>query len=136
MFVCLVCGKVLKSYSGYVYHPNYPQPYKNNVNCLWTVQAPVNFNIRLEFKFFKIEKSFNCNNDYITVYDGANDNAPIIGKYCGRDLPANIVSTGNTISVGMKTNDRISDQGFVTLYKRVSGGLTPTSSRPTATGTY
>lgn len=120
--ILLECGEVFRSYSGYMYHPSYPRPYKNNINCLWTVQAPEKYRVRLEFKFFKVEYAFGCQNDYVAIYNGPDDNSPLISRSCGHDLPDSIESTGNTISVVMKTNDQVTDQGAVILYKRIEEG--------------
>lgn len=113
------CGKVLKSYSGYVFHPNYPKQYKNRVNCLWTIVAPAGKKVNLEFKHFKFEISSGCQNDYIEVYDGSDTTAPRIGRFCGQDVPEPIVSTANFLSIVMVTNDEVTARGFIVLYKQV-----------------
>ena len=49
-------------------------------------------------KDFQIGLLTNCDHykrDYIEVYDGSDDNAPLLGKYCGTSAPADpIPSTG------------------------------------------
>lgn len=112
----------MKSYSGYVYHPNYPKRYKNNVNCQWTIEAPAGKKVQLEFKHFKMEISSGCRNDYIQIFDGSDSTAPLIGRYCGNDMPDSVVSTANFLTIVMVTNGDISSRGFIALYRQITGG--------------
>ena len=46
---------------------------------------------------FDVEPHSNCSYDYVALYDGANESAPLIILHCGADVPSpNIFrSTGN-----------------------------------------
>jgi len=114
----------LQSYSGYIHHPTYPKFAKNNLNCIWTIAAPAGKNIFLDFKYFKFELSNGCQNDYIEVYDGNDDSAPLIGRFCGNEIPKSVTSTGNYISVVMVTNDETQSRGYIALYKQVGSDKT------------
>ena len=113
------CSKTFQSFSGYIHHTSYPKYYKNNVNCIWTVAAPAGKNIFINFKYFKFELSNGCRNDYIEVYDGNDDSAPLIGRFCGNEIPKSVTSTGNYISIVMVTNNEKTGRGFIALYKQV-----------------
>ena len=118
----------MRSYSGYVFHPNYPKQYKNLVNCLWTIEAPAGKKVSLEFKHFKFEISSGCQNDYIEVYDGSDNTAPLIGRFCGQDVPEVVVSTANFLSVVMVTNNEVTSRGFIALYKQITDTDTSTGT--------
>ena len=40
---------------GYIMSPNYPQQYENNLDCRWTIKAPVENIITLTLSEFDIE---------------------------------------------------------------------------------
>ena len=114
------CRKSLRSYSGYVFHPSYPKPYKNRVDCLWTIEAPAGKKVQLDFKHFKFEISSGCQKDYIEVFDGSDNTAPLIGRFCGHDMPEPVVSTANFLSLVMVTNDDVTSRGFIALYRQIA----------------
>ena len=62
--------------------PNYPQDYENNLDCRWTINAPVGNIIKLSFLDF-----YTGSSDRLYVYDGADVHGPIIqiisGGYYG-----------------------------------------------------
>ncbi|KAI8522161.1 scavenger receptor [Branchiostoma belcheri] len=76
------CGGNLTAPSGGpVTSPNYPGNYGNNENCEWAITVPEGSIIILTFDSFHTEYGY----DFLTIYDGANDNA------------AEIESTSNTM---------------------------------------
>lgn len=107
-------------------HPSYPRAYKNNLNCLWTVRAPINHILEIDFKYFNIDISGNCAEDYVDIFDGSNNQARFLEKLCGKIAGRKIRSTGNAISVLMITNDKRTSQGFVARWTRIEKvGPTP-----------
>ncbi|KAI8514434.1 hypothetical protein Bbelb_070250 [Branchiostoma belcheri] len=71
------CGGNLTAPSGGpVTSPNYPGNYRNNENCEWAITVPEGSIIRLTFDNFHTEGDF----DYLTIYDGASDNATEIKR--------------------------------------------------------
>ncbi len=38
-------------------------------------------------------------NDYLKIYDGGDENAPLIGEFSGTDVPSDITSTGNQLFI-------------------------------------
>ena len=58
----------------------------------------------------------------MTIYDGASDASPLIGKYCGRPglvsgPPPSLISTNNEIFIYFKTDSGWSEKGFKLEYK-------------------
>ena len=98
---------------GYLMSPNYPQQYEKDLDCRWTIKAPVENIITLTVSAFDTACSPECDNLYI--YDGANSNGRLLTTLSGDDsMP--FTSTGNTIYLKFSTdnndNDYYSDYYF------------------------
>lgn len=66
--------------SGYLYDSGGPSGYYSNYeNCSFLIKANCPGNIVLNFSSFSTELNY----DYITIYDGNNTSAPILGGYWG-----------------------------------------------------
>ena len=53
----------------------------------------------------------------MSVRDGGSTEAPLVGRYCGHNLPHNFLSTGNQLLIRFKTDSSISHEGFRASYK-------------------
>ena len=70
-----------------------------------------------------MEISTGCRNDYLQIFDGSDDSAPLIGRFCGNEMPKKkFTSSANFISIVMVTNDKITSRGFIAQYKQVDAG--------------
>ena len=91
--------------------PNYP----NTMFCQWDFTAPADMLISVDFTTFNLEDS----KDY--VYVGTTTGVGPLARqfsYTGSSLPIKWISSGNTVSIAIDTNDEqeVSHQGFqVTL---------------------
>ncbi|KAI8493120.1 CUB and sushi domain-containing protein 3 [Branchiostoma belcheri] len=105
---CRVCGGDLTAPSGGpVTSPNYPSNYGDNENCEWTITVPEGSIIRLTFDSFHTEDDY----DFLTIYDGASDNAAEIERLTGDQwniIP--IISTSNTMFLRLTSDERFSRQ--------------------------
>lgn len=108
-----------------MYHPSYPYAYKDNLDCYWTIRAPLNFRIKLEFRIFSLENSVDCQNDFIALYDGKR----FVNSYCGNNIPPVFVSKENEIRIHIKTNEGVTSRGFLSRYSRVLPD-TPSTESP------
>ncbi|BDD05948.1 CUB domain-containing protein [Aureibacter tunicatorum] len=63
--------------------------------------------IKLDFDKFLLTDSENCESEYVMIYDGVDMNAPLIGKYCGEEIPESIIALN---SYGALTIVYYSDQ--------------------------
>ena len=73
------------------------------------------YKIRIRFTAFQVESANNngvCAFDYIEIFDGDNENAPLFGKFCGADLPPIIVTSGQDLTVVFVADDTIQEFGF------------------------
>lgn len=68
----------------------------------------------VNFEMFNTEYSFECVDDYLEIYDGKNDNSPLIGRYCGSQLPESFVSTNidGAVTFRFVSNSDINDTGW------------------------
>ncbi|XP_019614684.1 PREDICTED: deleted in malignant brain tumors 1 protein-like [Branchiostoma belcheri] len=110
-------GNLTASSGGPVTSPNYPGNYGNNENCEWLITVPEGSIIRLTFDSFNTE----FNRDYLTIYDGASDNAPELKELTGDQsqiIP--IISTSNTMFLRFTSNKRVRRQGFQFSYTNSS----------------
>ncbi|XP_071088547.1 cubilin-like [Haliotis cracherodii] len=115
----LNCGSSLLSASTstwrYLSSPGYPNyNYNNNMDCKWTISAPVEYKIKVEIIVFSVESVAGCANDYLLFNDGFSSDATQLGKYC--DGTRNVVSSSNAMTITFHTDHSISGRGFSLKY--------------------
>ncbi|XP_059183305.1 cubilin [Centropristis striata] len=117
--------------------PNLDGRYEPNMDCMWTIEMPVNKAINLTFTSFELESSSTCRYDYVKVYDGDNINFPLVGAYCGNFIPSYFVSSGNFLTVHFVTDNSVHRRGFNATYRSVplvcGGTVNATTSVQTLT---
>ncbi|XP_066541688.1 ST14 transmembrane serine protease matriptase a [Hoplias malabaricus] len=105
----VACGGLLTGTSGSFTSPNYPKYYPPLTNCEWTIEVPVNMNVKVIFSKFMLSKNEpNCPKDYVQV-NGE--------RLCGT-LQANTVRTSNTnkMTVVFSSDSSLVDRGFDATY--------------------
>ncbi|EDV28197.1 uncharacterized protein TRIADDRAFT_53561 [Trichoplax adhaerens] len=102
--------------------PKFPQNYPSNVECEWTINAPANENIAINFKNFSLETSNKCFNDYVEIHDGRTARDPLLGKFCSTSLPPMVSSTYNSIYIKFRSNFGIVSTGFLATLSLGCGG--------------
>ncbi|XP_020802550.1 LOW QUALITY PROTEIN: cubilin homolog [Drosophila serrata] len=116
------CGGRLK-------HPyrsiEFYEQYKNNVECIWEVEAEAGYHIGLSFlnRFF-IEDSPGCTKDYLLVQqrDDANGNWTDLRRICGRSAPDQINSTARFMQLIFRSDGDTVGHGFFAKFDRNCGG--------------
>ncbi|BDD04360.1 CUB domain-containing protein [Aureibacter tunicatorum] len=92
--------------------------YSDSENSTLTIYPEGSQNkVKVEFLEFELEMGEQCDYDFLTIHDGENQGAPIIGRYCGKNSPGSILATnasgaltfhfesdGNTNFPGWKAN--------------------------------
>ncbi|XP_034244978.1 cubilin [Thrips palmi] len=118
------CGGVLTEPSGVVTAPKGADGnYRSNMDCGWKIQVPVSERISIEFEDeFDIEQIDGCMFDYLEIYDGPDQNAPVVGKFC-RTKPPRVVSSSNTMFVFFHTDTSYQKAGFTFRYEVECGGV-------------
>ncbi|PKU29430.1 hypothetical protein llap_20266 [Limosa lapponica baueri] len=118
---------------------NVTRRYEKNLDCVWIITAPVNKLINLTFTSFLLEaqSAQACRYDYVKLYDGDNENANLVGTFCGSTVPAPFLSTRNSLTVKFITDNSVEREGFNATYTtvdRLCGGIyNATSTSLTAT---
>ncbi|XP_006894385.1 PREDICTED: cubilin-like [Elephantulus edwardii] len=79
---------------------HFPNPYKENQRCNWTIQATSGNTVNYTFLAFDLELYTNCSTDYLELYDGSQR----IGRYCGRDIPPSGSTTSSRLNVLFHTD--------------------------------
>ncbi|XP_006814121.1 low-density lipoprotein receptor-related protein 12-like [Saccoglossus kowalevskii] len=99
--------------------------YTDNLDCVVTISANPGRQILLTFTFFSIQSSEGCTADYLYVYDGPSTEYDMVSGVCGNSLPADVVTSGNNVTLRLKTDNTDNNFGFG-LYA-TSFGLAPCS---------
>ena len=95
--------------NGYIMSPNYPQQYENNLDCRWTVKAPVEHIITLTIDEF--HTSTYPINDKLYIHDGTNIQGLLLRTLSGfESLPFS--STGKAIYLKFSTDTWDTEKGF------------------------
>ncbi|XP_075137801.1 embryonic protein UVS.2-like [Leptodactylus fuscus] len=92
--------------------PGYPS-YGSNMNCIFTITAPVGNQIYLTFGDFQMEYVSSCTLDYLSILDGSVE----LGPFCGDTTINPITSSGNTLQLIFISNSRNNFRGFQASYK-------------------
>ena len=116
------CGGLLTGPAGSLSSPNHPDTYEHNLDCEWVIRATPNERVRLTFAAMSLERSSNCRFDYIEVREGGSPQSPLIGRYCGRNLPLPVTSLGNQMFVRFRSDFSVASSGFRARYQTLCGG--------------
>lgn len=105
--------------------------YAPNLNCSWLIQPAGASLVSLSFNRFATQSQF----DFVTVYDGASNTAPIIGTYSGTTLPPTINSSGASLFVEFTTNNFLDDTGWEASYTSTNSQCFTNQTLTSYTGT-
>ena len=70
-----------------------------------------------------MEWDASCDYDAVTILDGDDENAPLLGVFCGSgpiDQP--IVASGNVMGVIFLSDSSVTDSGFTATFESYSQG--------------
>jgi len=68
--------------------------------------------VTISFNLLDLEDTGNCIADSLTIYDGADTTSPLLGKFCGDELPDELTSSGHYIYVVFRSNHKRNAGGF------------------------
>lgn len=121
------CNICTKETSGTLVSYNYPDPYRNNLLCTYTIEKTSRdmCSVELYFDDFDVLPSVDCMKDYLQISGQ---------RYCGTTLHSTkkVVSfdTEDSLTLVFRTNDALSSKGFSLKYTQKS--CTTGSSMETA----
>jgi len=65
--------------------------YDKKEDCEWVIEAGEGQRVRLRFLSFEVEHEQDCSYDYVEVFDGYDDSASQLGRFCGNSVSRKIV---------------------------------------------
>ncbi|CAL4150116.1 unnamed protein product [Meganyctiphanes norvegica] len=111
------CNYYHKSSGSNINSPDYPKKYSGNMNCKWTLEAPVGHSIRLQFFEFDTEKNF----DTVQILTGGRteDSAVSLVTISGRQDLTNkfFDSASNFMIIKFKSDASVEKRGFRASWK-------------------
>lgn len=123
-YIVTACNYHYNASSGTFTSPNYPNNYRRNQDCYYTITAGAGNVITLSFASINIPSRLNCENDYVEIRSGLTSSAPLVGKFCGNNSIGEIISSGNSMYIHFHSGDDSTQaSGFAAQY--ISGpGMT------------
>ena len=70
----------------------------------------------IEFEDFEVENSVQCRYDSLTIHTGTDENAPILRKLCGSNVPNDIRGISNELFVVFYSDHSVRKRGFRAIY--------------------
>uniref|UniRef100_A0ABM0MSC4 Metalloendopeptidase n=1 Tax=Saccoglossus kowalevskii TaxID=10224 RepID=A0ABM0MSC4_SACKO len=116
------CGRTLLETSGNFSSPGFPEDAPKGITCEWRISVTPGEIIVLNFTIFDILQSSDCWYDYVEIRNGHWNKSPLIGRYCGKDIPATIRSADSRLWIQFKSSERYANKGFVAQYEAICGG--------------
>ncbi|XP_038574885.1 neuropilin-2a isoform X2 [Micropterus salmoides] len=116
------CFRNFTSPSGMIDSPGFPDKYPHNLECSYMIIAPPHMDITLTFLTFDLENDpllvgeGDCKYDWLDVWDGLPQVAPLIGRYCGTKIPPEIQSSSGLLSLSFHTDMAVAKDGFSARY--------------------
>ncbi|XP_012136673.2 cubilin [Megachile rotundata] len=107
-----VCGGRFIKLNGAIRSPNYPKKYPDKKECVWIIEAPNKQRVILNIKHFDLEPHSDCRFDYLEIRNGGYEISPLIGKFCGKVIPTEIISETNQVYLKFVADRSRSYGGF------------------------
>ena len=98
MFLLLEKVYRLGGSKGGIASPSYPSNYPEGIDYQYIITVPSGSRIKLKSADFDLENTPRCAYDYLSIFNGADDKAPLVGRFCGKTRPADFVSSGNFLN--------------------------------------
>uniref|UniRef100_A0A8C6RYY4 CUB domain containing protein 2 n=1 Tax=Nannospalax galili TaxID=1026970 RepID=A0A8C6RYY4_NANGA len=114
------CQEVYTAVRGNFSSPHYPSSYPNNIQCHWTIRLPLGYRVKMFVLDLGLEEpnslTRTCDFDHLTAFDGASEEAALLGKWCGHHLPPPVISSHNQLLLVLHTDRSTSGRGFSVAY--------------------
>ncbi|KAA0715826.1 Tumor necrosis factor-inducible gene 6 protein [Triplophysa tibetana] len=118
------CGGVHTDQQKVFTSPGFPDNYQDEQTCNWHIRVRYGQRIRLHFLEFDIEDDTSCLSDYLEIFDSYDDISGFVGRYCGDELPEDIISTGNVMTLKFLSDSSVTAGGFQLQYIAMNSSLT------------
>lgn len=98
---------------GFISSPNYPEAYPPNSSCRVPLDAGPQNVITLYFADIQLDPYKDCPYDKIEVRDGGNEDAYLLGRFCGaQGEPEAVSSSGREMFLFFNSDSYLSGRGF------------------------
>ncbi|CAH0628596.1 unnamed protein product [Chrysodeixis includens] len=114
------CGGTLTSPSGSISSPNYPSNYDENAECFYRIVTSAGSKLRISFTELDLERTPDCRDDYIEIYDGRSTSANSLGRHCfmSPDL-SSIETSTNYAYIKFRSDVYMNAKGFMLNYQTI-----------------
>ncbi|KAL9985410.1 hypothetical protein ACROYT_G007815 [Oculina patagonica] len=111
------CTMKILTEEGSFHSPEYPNNYPMDAECRWMLKIPEELKnvkpfIKLTFEAFQLEYHSSCAYDRLTIFDGAEGNHTMMGKFCGSDIPPPLFSSSDQMVVMFTSDFSMAYKGF------------------------
>ena len=120
---------LFKDPTGRIQTPGYPQDYPSNLitECYWKIVVPKGNVVRVEFASFRLYErvrifDYNDEDDTAVITDSINGLNPLAVEFSGKEPSFYFFSTGNELSVRIKSKEGNTGPGFIANYAAVPAG--------------
>lgn len=86
--------------------------YQNNTSCTYLIEHPVHEPMELRFTRWQLADA----GDVVTIYDGADETAPMLAQYDGTQTPGVLTSSSNKVFITFETDDSGQGMGWMLNY--------------------
>ena len=101
---------------GLIESPGWPNNYTGKARCSWRIITDSGNRIVLQYKNFSLQQDGGCARARLVVHDGGEEDAKVLGTYCGHDGPKSIISHGNKLMVQFESEADAESRGFSLSY--------------------
>ncbi len=108
--------KIVDSYEGIIDDGSGPfYNYQYNSNCSWLINPPDSAN-GIEFKFFKFEMA---ENDVLLIFDGPDEESPLLMSLTSEDNPGEFESSSDRVLIKFLSDSESVDNGWQLSFKGI-----------------
>ncbi|XP_036384495.1 bone morphogenetic protein 1-like isoform X1 [Megalops cyprinoides] len=116
------CDHVVNTASGTITSPNWPDKYPSKKACTWALSTTPGHRIKLAFNEIDMEAHLECAYDHIEIFDGRDDTAPSLGRFCGTKKPSPVISSGSRVFLRFISDNSVQKKGFEASISAECGG--------------
>lgn len=116
------CGGKLYGATGVLISPGFPSRYTGDLDCVWLLNVPQGEQLEVQRELFQLRASPNCSEDWLEVRNGASKDAPLIGRFCGDNIPRRIPSFTNQLYLHFHTDTLGAERGFRFAWRVFASG--------------
>jgi len=127
-------GECPSKSSGTIQSTNYPSKYPNNDDVTFPLEVEAGSRIQLKFTDFDLESHQDCRFDYVKVVDS--DGTTELANLCGAQIPSDIKSSGNKLTVVFHSDLSVNSDGFQARWTKIPGKSSGVIMSPNYPNTY